>query len=171
MNKRIKQLIEDYISFNPMTINNTEDNPKSMLHRDIVNKSLNIHYPKNKQELRKLVTNYLENGKTDFNDIDVSGIDDFSFVFMGLDPDDIDLSDWNVSNGKNFFGMFAECHNFNSDLSNWNVSNGISFECMFKNCMYFSSDLSGWNVNNGLAFKDMFKGCEGNIKFNFVKKL
>lgn len=172
MNNNIKYLIEElYQSFNPMTINDTEDNPKSMLHRDIVNKSLNIHYPKNKQELRKLVTNYLENGKTDFNDIDVSGIDDFSFVFMGLDPGDIDLSDWNVSNGKNFFGMFAECHNFNSDLSNWNVSNGISFECMFKNCMYFSSDLSGWNVNNGLAFKDMFKGCEGNIKFNFVKKL
>jgi hypothetical protein len=55
MNKIIKYLVEDYLSFNPMNINNdTENNPKSMLHRDIVNKSL-YYAAETKDDLIKII--------------------------------------------------------------------------------------------------------------------
>lgn len=61
-----------------MTINNdTEDTPKPILHRDIVNKSL-AYKPCNKQELKEIVLNGIKKGITDFNNIDLSLITDLS---------------------------------------------------------------------------------------------
>ena len=49
MNKNIKYLIEDYVAFNPVVIN--DDKPKSKLPQDIVNSILEENHPKTKKEL------------------------------------------------------------------------------------------------------------------------
>ena len=61
-----------------------------------INKSTNLyHYhPKDKDELKSLITKLIEErGKdADLNDIDVSNITDMSELFYGLDPHKIDIS-------------------------------------------------------------------------------
>ena len=50
MNKSIKYLIEDYLSFNPNSLK--DDKPKPILNRDIVNNAI-MFIPKSKEELEE----------------------------------------------------------------------------------------------------------------------
>ena len=129
-----------------------------------INKSTNLyHYhPKDKDELKSLITKLIEErGKdADLNDIDVSDITDMYELFYGLDPHKIDISEWNVSNVKNMELMFDNCINFNSDLNKWDVSNVKNMEAMFVRCINFNSDLSNWDVSNVTNMYSMFCNCE-----------
>ena len=146
-NRISKELKESKLNnFNPADY---EDDSDIILDQPTVETILYKHCPNTFDELKNIVKRYVIEGKTNFNDIDVSNIEDFSYLFSGLEIiRDIDLSEWDVSNGKTFAGMFSGCVNFNSDLSNWDVSNGIDFENMFKLCKKFKSDLSGWNFKS-----------------------
>jgi surface protein len=108
------------------------------------------YHPKDKDELRSLLEQLLEErGENAYlNDIDVSNIEDMSYLFSELNPYNIDISEWNVSNVKKMNSMFNGCKNFNCDLSNWDVSNVEHIEFMFWRCYKFNSDLSNWNVSN-----------------------
>ena len=144
MNKEVKWLIEEIIKFNPVDYADNDDT--NILDNNEVCQVLYKYHPKNYEELKFLVTAYLTQEKTDFNDIDVSAITDFSFLFYGQTNMDIDISDWNVSNGRCFKYMFYGCKKFNCDISEWDVSNGIDFSFMFAGCIGFNCDLSKWDL-------------------------
>ena len=72
--------------------------------RDISKFSTYSCQPKNKYELKKIITDRIskEGFKCDLNDIDTSLIDDMSGLFIRLDFNG-DISKWNVSNVEIYF--------------------------------------------------------------------
>jgi surface protein len=119
--------------------------------------------PEYKSELKQLIKETLENDgpDTDLNFIDVSKIDDMSFLFDRLNPGKIDVSSWDVSNVEMMQGMFAHCENFDADLTGWDVSKVKTFRWMFEDCKKFKGvGLKDWNVKNADSLGRMFSGCE-----------
>lgn len=95
----------------------------------------------------------------DLNDIDVSKIKDFSFLFNHFTDDELamfngDISKWNVSNARNMDGMFSGS-NFKGDISKWNVSKVQSMVGMFEESV-FNGDISKWDVSNVETMENMF---------------
>ena len=68
------------------------------------------YFPKERGELRKLIEQRIkkEGNEVDLNDIDVSNINDMSYLFKNLDFNG-DISNWNVSKVKNKNYMFYNC--------------------------------------------------------------
>ena len=68
----------------------------------------------NKSELKELINQRIkEQGpKCDLNDIDVSRIDDMSFLFSGSEFNG-DISKWNVSKVMSMYDMFENSPLFN----------------------------------------------------------
>jgi len=119
--------------------------------------------PEYKSELKQLIKETLENDgpDADLNFIDVSKIDDMSFLFDRLNPGKIDVSSWDVSNVEMMQGMFAHCENFDADLTGWDVSKVKTFRWMFEDCKQFKGvGLKDWNVKNADSLGRMFSGCE-----------
>ena len=90
--------------------------------------------PKNKDELKEIIEKRIskDGNNCDLNDIDVSLIEDMSYLFS-FSSFSGDISKWNVSNVIDMIHMFRDCKSFNSDLSKWNVSSVIDMTGMFKN--------------------------------------
>lgn len=102
-----------------------------------------MYRPKNKNELMNLV----HNERISLKDIDVSLVDDFSYVFYySKRLDFLGIERWDVSNAKDMSYMFYCCESFNADLSRWNVSKVENMASMFFNCKNFNQDLSKWNT-------------------------
>ena len=122
------------------------------------------YFPKNKDELRSLLEQLLdERGKdADLNDINTSAITNMFNLFYNLDPHNIHIEKWDVSNVKYMRSMFFYCHNFNCDLSQWDVSNVKSMRFMFAGCKNFNSDLTEWNVHKVEDMACMFERSEFN---------
>ena len=102
----------------------------------VINRNINkIHYnyfPKTKEELQDIIEQRIkeEGNKCDLNDIDVSKIDNMSYLFRKSKFNG-DISEWDVSNVKYMNGMF-ENSKFNGDISKWDVSNVTNMHDMFK---------------------------------------
>ena len=110
-------------------------------------------------ELKKIIKSRRAKGnKVDFNDLDVSGITDFSYVFENYKFEPL-VETWDVSNAKTMDSMFYNCYNFNCDISNWDVSKLQDASCMFLGCEKFNQDLSRWNVKKLTKAGSMFRGC------------
>ena len=157
MNKNIKYIVEDLFD-------DFYDNKPNIID-DFLRQGYK-YFPESKDALIWVIEKHYENNNYNLNDIDVSGIDDFSFLFSSDEHTgykDFDVSQWDVSNGTDFTEMFAGCYEFNCDLSQWVVSSGKTFASMFEYCSNFTSDLSDWDVSNGENFSYMFYGCK---KFN-----
>ena len=89
------------------------------------------------------------------NHIDVSGITDFSDVFVESPTFKGDISGWNVSNATTMQSMFKGCA-FDGDISRWDVSNVQSMDNMFAQSR-FNGDISRWNVSKVRNMERVFQ--------------
>lgn len=147
-------------------------------------------YPKTRNELKEIIYyKMLEEGSCpDLSDIDVSEVEDFSFLFTTAVGPDIftsnkeyqylhkkyqydseifesfngDLSSWNVSNAKNMNYMFRGCSSFEGKgLEKWNISGVKSAISMFSGCSSFNGkSIQNWDFSNIKRPDDMFLGCD-----------
>lgn len=128
--------------------------------------------PRNRKQLEKIVSIRINHGETYLNDIDVSLITDFSYLFYAVSCN-LDVSEWDVSNGIYFDGMFQDCTRFNCDLSKWKLDNAKQCYNMFKNCKSLTSAPQLTNINlskphstpelSGIklgCYESMFENCE-----------
>lgn len=126
------------------------------------------YFPKTKQELCVIIRDRIEKegNYCDLNDINVTEIKDFSFIFSGYEKFNGNVSLWDVSNGYNFDYMFSDCYAFNCPLDSWNMEKAIFLNSMFYNCHAFNQNLNSWDVSNVEYMNYMFKNCyefNGNI--------
>lgn len=126
--------------------------------------------PKNRDALlRAIKTEMARAGdQCDLNFIDVSGIKDFSQLFLNSTFNG-DLSRWDVSNATTMYGTFANSA-FNGDISKWNVSHVLTMQVMFENSA-FAGDISQWDVSRVVCMRRMFSDNKFNgdlSKWNVV---
>lgn len=147
-------------------------------------------HPKTRNELKEIIyQKMLKDGSCpDVSDIDVSGVQDFSFLFTGATGPDVftshkeyqylhnkyqydfdlfhsfngDLSSWDVSNAKNMNYMFRGCEHFEGKgLENWNISKLDSAIGMFSNCRSFNGkSIQNWDFSNIKRPDEMFHYCD-----------
>ena len=136
-----------------------------------------IYHPDSKEELVQLMIEEIKTNGTEcsLNHIDVSNIDDMSFLFRGgdkykyysghpvLSGFDGDISGWDVSNVTDMHHMFDECKytGKNGDISNWDVSNVKDMKYMFLGSE-FNGDISMWDVSNVENMYGMFSDSKFN---------
>ena len=136
-----------------------------------ISKPKTVYHPNSKEELVDLMIKEIKtNGPNcSLNHIDVSNIDDMSFLFRGGDIDqyfsghpvlsefDGDISNWDVSNVTKMIGMFERCKysGKNGDISTWDVSNVTDMLGMFQYSNY-NGDISTWDVSNVTRMDYMF---------------
>ena len=144
-------------------------NEKLVLNKDTFRKAKYKYFPEKKRELESIITDLLDKHAgqevIDLNDIDISNINDISFLFYKRnDIHNIDVSKWDVSKVTNMNSIFAWCTNLESvgDLSSWNVSKVRYMTGMFYNCKNLKSpgDLSEWNTKNLNNTDYMFYKCD-----------
>ena len=117
--------------------------------------------PTSKEQLQSIIKDELERQgpDADLNFIDVSEIEDMTFLFHHFYIRNIKIDDWDVSNVRDMSSMFYNCPSFNSDLSRWDVGNVTNMYGMFMNCHNFNCNLSGWNMSKVTDVRFMFAIC------------
>ena len=92
------------------------------------------YHPKTKTELEEIIKKRIkeEGDDVDLNDIDISAINDLSYIFYGLNFNG-DISGWDISNVTDMYGMFAGS-SFNQDISKWQINKDCNKVFMFVNC-------------------------------------
>ena len=121
------------------------------------------YFPENQLELAGIIRQLVDKRgyKVDLNDIDVSKVDDMSYLFTGLhrlQHFNGDISKWDVSRVKNMEGMFRSNKKFNGDISDWDVVNVHNMRFMFESSK-FDGDLSDWNPPTTSDQTNMFSDC------------
>ena len=165
--KHLKEIIQEKLKIGKTSF---------MLEKLKINSKSNTfgYTPKTKEELEQIIVKLIEQygDKADLNDIDISNINDLSFLFSkvnningtkrknNLYKFNGDISKWNVSKVENMEGMFSES-NFNGDISEWNVSNVTNMTRMFAHSK-FNKDISKWNVGKVINMNCMFIGANFN---------
>lgn len=126
--------------------------------------------PGSKKELEQIIDEHIKEIKprsgqeVDLNWIDISRVDDLSYLFANVDYIPVvdtwlDKSKDGKSNVRNMRCMFA-CSKFNGNISEWNVSKVTDMRGMFA-YSNFNGDISGWKdkVKNVKDMRWMFDGC------------
>ena len=137
-----------------------------VLKRDLLGETREEDKFHSMQELKKYLKSEIEKQGENvvIKDLDVSPIEDLSYLFNNIITDDVktlDLSGWKTSNVKNMSKMFYCCDSLKSlDLSGWDTSsveimNGMFYKC----CKLKSLDLSGWKTSNIKDMSWMFYNC------------
>jgi surface protein len=128
------------------------------------------YFPKTNKELRELIDVMIfKNGYcVDLNNVCVSYINDFEYIFSKKIFFNGDVSEWDVCNSLDFHGMFYDCRKFNSNLSDWDVSNGEYFNYTICGCKSFNSNLSEWDISNA---KSWIAFAEGSLLEKYPERI
>ena len=94
------------------------------------------------------------------NTWDVSGLTDFSQIFLNNSTFNSDISAWDVSNATNMSGMFQNASDFDQDITGWlnSANNVVNMSSMFQGATSFNQNISTWNVGNVTNMVGMFLG-------------
>lgn len=148
------------------------------LGKNKVKKTTYNFYPKSKQELVEIIKDKVKNDNFDFNDIDVSNINDMAYLFFGLDSNTrskitkLDLTNWNVENIENMTLMFSTLYNLEElNIDGWITSSVKTFDGIFEYCEKLVNIIGIENLNTQKAtsLESMFKNCESLQKLDLSK--
>ena len=89
-------------------------------------------------------------------DWDVSGVEDFTDLFLSCVGLNADVETWNMGHATSTRQMFKQNEKFTGDLSSWNVSKVTNASGMFWQCKQFNGDISGWDVSSMVDMQVMF---------------
>ncbi|TVR38310.1 MAG: BspA family leucine-rich repeat surface protein [Cryomorphaceae bacterium] len=87
---------------------------------------------------------------------DLSGVNDLSYMFWGVDSINPSISNWDVSTITNMENMFTAASSFNQPIGNWDVSNVTDMSCMFCANQLFNQPLNSWDVSNVVDMASLF---------------
>lgn len=108
-----------------------------------------------KQELRQLIKEaHLHGTGMSLNHIDVSRVDDFSYLFSNMHFTS-DISEWDMYSARDLSAMFRHSQ-WRGDLSKWNVQGALVMDEMFRGSS-FTGDLSRWQTGNVRSMARMFE--------------
>lgn len=139
------------------------------------NTSLNNikYHPKTKEELKSIIREKLDkmveqnSSNLYLADIDVSEVDDFNSLFMGmsnsLNIKRINILGWNSSKVDSMMYMFALLNNLEEiqGIEDLDMTNVERMSFMFLECKKLKKlDLSKWNTENVTSMSGMFKDCQ-----------
>ena len=121
------------------------------------------------EQLQAIIRERYNNNKSflDLTDIDISELDNLSYIFWGLDNmEDVDISGWDISNVKFMKGIFSNCTKLkkiigieNLDVSKLENANNMFFCCK----KLVELDLTKWNPVSLQYTRQMFYECS-NLK-------
>lgn len=120
--------------------------------RLVLSKTQHTIVPKSRKELEDAIAKEIDKNGNDcsLNHIDVSKIDDLSYLFANYKTDyghnfsdfNGDISDWDTSSVKDMCGMFSKSV-FNGDISKWDVGNVENVYDMFY-MSKFNGNIDDW---------------------------
>ena len=120
--------------------------------RLVLSKTQHTIVPNSRKELEDAIAKEIDKNGNDcsLNHIDVSKIDDLSYLFANYKTDygynfsdfNGDISDWDTSGVKDMCGMFSKSI-FNGDISKWNVGNVENVYDMFYDSK-FNGNIDDW---------------------------
>ncbi|MEQ8552368.1 MAG: BspA family leucine-rich repeat surface protein, partial [Cyclobacteriaceae bacterium] len=90
---------------------------------------------------------------------DVSGIQDFSFMFWDADNFNQPLDGWDVSSATTLYGMFGYNDAFNQDLNSWVTSSVTTLRFVFVSATSFNGNISDWDISSVTTLQDAFSGA------------
>lgn len=104
------------------------------------------------------------NDGEDISTVDISQIEDLSYLFAHMEKFNQNITDWDTSNVVNMDSMFFNAKKFNQDLY-WCVNNVETMDSMFCNAVSFNNGGAemAWET---VSLKDMDRLFCGAKKFN-----
>ena len=141
-----------------------------IIEKILINKSSKFNKIKveSHDHLFSIIQERLNNNKLfiDLTDLDISELDDLSYIFYGLNMEVVDISGWNTSNIITMENMFSFCNKLkniigieNLDVSKLQRANAMFYWC--KNLVEL--DLTNWNPISLENMSNMFGYCS-NLK-------
>ena len=132
------------------------------------NSKLNKIKVESKDQLQSIIQERYYNNKSfiDLTDIDISELDNLSYIFYTLNMEVVDISGWNTSNVITMENMFSFCDKLKNiiGIENLDVSKLEDATSMFYCCKNLVElDLTNWNPISLENTYDMFSCCS-NLK-------
>ena len=123
-----------------------------IIEKILINKSSKFNKIKveSPDQLLSIIRERHNNNKSflDLTDLDISELDNLSYIFYGSNMEVVDISGWDTSNVTTMAYMFTECEDIKKiiGIENLDVSKLQSANAMFYGCQNLVElDLTNWN--------------------------
>ena len=141
-----------------------------IIEKILINKSSKLNKIKveSKDQLKLIISKRYNSNNSfiDLTDIDVSELDNLSYIFYRLNIEVVDISGWDTSNVTDMTFMFRQCTKLKKiiGIENLDVSKLENANFMFSQCeKLVELDLTNWNPISLENTYDMFSCCS-NLK-------